>query len=196
MYTKTRNSQIVNAGGLKKLTFFNNQKEGKTMEICTKLEEQFAPSLDSLGYEIVRISLQGGDVKTVQIMAERKDRQSMTLGDCETISRTVSALLDVADPFQNKYMLEVSSPGIDRPLVKPADYVRFQGCDAKIETSEEINGRKRFKGRIVSFDVETEQLHFAFEDSEIIVDFANIAKAKLLLADAGNQNQMPKKNKK
>ena len=166
------------------------------MDFCTKLEEQFSPSLDSLGYEIVRVSLQGGDVKTVQIMAERQDRQSMTLADCETISRTVSALLDVSDPFQNKYMLEVSSPGIDRPLVKPADYVRFQGCDAKIETSEEINGRKRFKGRIISFDTETSQLHFAFEESEVIVDFANIAKAKLLLADTSTQKQSPKNNKK
>ncbi|MBR4931445.1 MAG: ribosome maturation factor RimP [Alphaproteobacteria bacterium] len=165
------------------------------MEICTQLETQLAPSLDALGYEIVRISLQGGDVKTVQVMAERKDYANMTLADCEKISRTVSALLDVADPFQGKYMLEISSPGIDRPLVKPADYIRFKGSNAKIETSNEINGRKRFKGKILSFDAETQQLHFEFETSELIVDFSNIAKAKLLLADSSIQKQ-PKKTHK
>ena len=92
-------------------------------------------------------------------------------------------------------MLEISSPGIDRPLVKPADYIRFKGSNAKIETSNEINGRKRFKGKILSFDAETQQLHFEFETSELIVDFSNIAKAKLLLADSSIQKQ-PKKTHK
>ena len=166
------------------------------MELCTELEEQLAPSLTALGYEIVRIVLQGGDVKTVQIMAERADRKSMTLSDCEKVSRTVSALLDVADPFPGKYMLEVSSPGIDRPLVKPADYVRFQGSNAKIETVSEINGRKRFKGRITAFDMTQMRLTFAFEESEMEIDFSNIAKAKLLTADVGNSQQLSQKNHK
>ena len=166
------------------------------MELCTELEEQLKPSLAALGYEIVRIVLQGGDVKTVQIMAERSDRKSMTLSDCEKVSRTVSALLDVADPFPGKYMLEVSSPGIDRPLVKPADYVRFQGANAKIETVSQINGRKRFKGRIVAFDMTQMRLTFAFEESEMEIDFSNIAKAKLLTADVGNSKQLSQKNHK
>lgn len=163
------------------------------MEICLKLEELAAPSLAHLGYEIVRITLQGGDVKTVQVMAERADRQSMTIDDCEKISRTVSALLDVEDPFQGKYMLEVSSPGIDRPLVRPADYVRFQGSDAKIETVREINGRKRFKGRIQSFDEATQTVQFIFEDQELTIPFADIAKAKLLLVESAIQKQPKKK---
>ncbi len=166
------------------------------MEFCTKLEEQLTPSLTALGYEIVRIVLQGGDVKTVQIMTERADRKEMTLNDCEKVSRTVSALLDVADPFPGKYMLEVSSPGIDRPLVKPADYVRFQGSNAKIETVSEINGRKRFKGKIVAFDMAQMRLTFAFEESEMVIDFSNIAKAKLLTVDVGNSKQLSKKNHK
>ena len=166
------------------------------MDFCTELEEQLTPSLTALGYEIVRIVLQGGDVKTVQIMAERADRKSMTITDCEKVSRTVSALLDVADPFPGKYMLEVSSPGIDRPLVKPADYVRFQGSNAKIETVSQINGRKRFKGRIVAFDITQMRLTFAFEESEMEIDFSNIAKAKLLTADVGNSQQLSQKNHK
>lgn len=163
------------------------------MEICTKLEEMATPSLTDLGYEIVRITLQGGDVKTVQIMAERLDRANMTLGDCETISRTVSALLDIEDPFQGKYMLEVSSPGIDRPLVRPSDYVRFQGFNAKIETVCNIDGRKRFKGRLKSFDEITQTVIFQFEDQELTIPFSDIAKAKLLLADDSIQKQPKKK---
>ncbi len=163
------------------------------MEICTKLEELTAPSLADLGYEIVRITLQGGDIKTVQVMAERLDRKSMTLGDCEKISRTVSALLDIEDPFVGKYMLEVSSPGIDRPLIRPKDYVRFQGADAKIETVREINGRKRFKGQIAGFDENTQDVRFVFDGTEMIIPFVDIAKAKLLLAEAGIQKQPKKK---
>lgn len=159
------------------------------MELCTKLEERLTPSLKALGYEIVRIVLQGGDVRTVQVMAERTDGRSMTLGDCEKISRTVSAVLDVDDPFPGKYMLEVSSPGIDRPLVKPADYMRFKGANAKIETVTELNGRKRFKGRIAAFDTESMRLTLEFENSEILIDFPNIAKAKLMLVNSGKQKK-------
>lgn len=166
---------------------------GDEMEICKKLEELAAPALANLGYEIVRITLQGGDVKTVQVMAERMDRQSMTLGDCEKISRTVSALLDVEDPFQGKYMLEISSPGIDRPLVRPSDYARFQGSNAKIETVRDIDGRKRFKGQILSFDEATQNVRFLFEENEMTIPFADIAKAKLLLADTSIQKQPKKK---
>lgn len=164
------------------------------MDICAKLEEMLTPSLSALGYEIVRVVLQGGDVKTVQIMAERADRQSMTLDDCVKVNRTVSALLDVADLFEHKYMLEVSSPGIDRPLVRPEDYVRFQGCDAKIETAQEINKRKRFKGKICSFDMSSKKLTFEFEGAQMIIDYANIAKAKLLLADNNETKQSKKSN--
>lgn len=162
------------------------------MEICTKLEEILNPSLENLGYEIVRISLQGGDVKTIQIMAERKDRINMTLADCEKISRTASALLDVEDPFQGRYMLEISSPGVDRPLVRESDYSRFEGENAKIETLHDINGRKRFKGKIIGYDAGTRTVHFEFENQEINIALDDIAKAKLLMTDSLMQKQ-PKK---
>ncbi len=162
------------------------------MEISTKLMDMLSPSLLDMGYEIVRISLQGGDVKTVQIMAERADRAAMTLADCEKISRTASALLDVEDLFPNKYMLEISSPGVDRPLVREADYSRFKGFDAKIETVHDINGRKRFKGKILNYDEITHTIHFAFEDQELEIAFSEISKAKLLLTDSVMKKQ-PKK---
>lgn len=162
------------------------------MEICARIEEILAPSLTEAGYEIVRVSLQGGDVKTVQIMAERADRKSMTLDDCTKISRTASALLDVEDPFQSKYMLEISSPGVDRPLIKEADYTRFTGYDAKIETINDIAGRKRFKGKILKYDEATHTVRFAFEDQEMDISFSQISKAKLLMTDSVIQKQ-PKK---
>ena len=96
------------------------------MEITQQVQTTIEPALTDMGYDIVRISLTGADIKTLQIMAERKDRKDMTVDDCEKISRTASALLDLADPFPYRWVLEVSSPGIDRPLVKPADYDRFK----------------------------------------------------------------------
>lgn len=162
------------------------------MEICTQIEQLLSPSLENIGYEIVRMSLQGGDIKTVQIMAERKDRVSMTVSDCAKISRTASAILDVEDPFQGRYTLEISSPGIDRPLVRESDYVRFTGAEAKIETLNDIDGRKRFKGRILSYDENTHTVQFEFENQKIDISFSQIAKAKLLLNDSFMQKQ-PKK---
>lgn len=163
-------------------------REGKDMDICVKIEQEIAPSLASAGYDLVRVVLSGADVKTVQVMAERKDRGHMTLKDCEIISRTVSALLDVMDPFAGRWTLEVSSPGIDRPLIKPEDYVRFSGFYAKIETVSDINGRKRFKGQILGFDPKTSKIAFEFEGQKIEFDFNNIAKAKLILTDELIQN--------
>ncbi len=153
------------------------------MEICDKIERLIAPSLTDMGYEVVRVLLQGGDIKTLQVMAERIDRVDMTVDDCESISHTVSALLDVDDPFAGRYTLEVSSPGLDRPLVKPADYNRFKGLEAKIETVRDINGRKRFKGRILKLDETTNTVYFQFENQEMQFPFTDIAKAKLLLTD-------------
>ena len=118
------------------------------MELTEQVKTAIEPTLTDMGYEIVRVSVTGGDIKTLQIMAERADRKDMTVDDCEKISRTASALLDIADPFPYRWVLEVSSPGIDRPLVKPSDYDRFKGHEAKIELANEINGRRRFKGII------------------------------------------------
>src|SRR5712675_2493030 len=102
-----------------------------------------------MGYRLVRVAVLGAGRATLQIMAERRDDASMTVDDCADISRSVSALLDVADPIAGAYTLEVSSPGIDRPLVRPEDYERFTGFEARIELARPVDGRKRFRGRLL-----------------------------------------------
>ena len=147
------------------------------MELIKKVQNAVEPALNDMGYDVVRISVQGSTLQTLQIMAERQDRKEMTLDDCSRISHTASALLDIADPFAGKWVLEVSSPGIDRPLVKPNDYERFIGEPAKIELNHEINGRRRFKGVLKGFKDGFIQLDF--EGQIIALPFDDVNKAKL-----------------
>jgi ribosome maturation factor RimP len=109
------------------------------------------PALEGRGFRLVRVALSGREGKTLQVMAERPDG-SMTIEDCEAISREISALLDVNDPIAGAYRLEVSSPGIDRPLVRPSDFEDWSGHEAKIELTEPIDGRKRFRGTLEGFE--------------------------------------------
>jgi ribosome maturation factor RimP len=109
------------------------------------------PALADLGFRLVRVVVSGKEGKTVQIMAERPDG-TITIDDCETISKQVSPLLDVHDPLPGTYRLEISSPGIDRPLVRPSDFEDWAGYEAKVELSEPVDGRRRFKGRLDGFD--------------------------------------------
>lgn len=153
------------------------------MELCKQVEQEITPALADMGYEVVRVSLSGGDMKTLQIMAERLDRVDMTVDDCADVSRTVSALLDVADPIAGRYTLEVSSPGLDRPLVRIADYDRFAGDIVKIELDHEINGRRRFKGRLKGTSDNGQNVCFDFEGTDMCVAFHDIVKAKLVLTD-------------
>lgn len=126
--------------------------------LASDLAQLVEPVLDSLGFRLVRIEISGRDGKTVQIMAERPDG-SMTIDDCEAVSKAVSPLLDVQDMVADSYRLEISSPGIDRPLVRPSDFVDWAGSEAKIELKSPIEGRKRFKGRLEGF-----------EDDEVLMD--------------------------
>ncbi|WP_334149934.1 ribosome maturation factor RimP [Hyphomicrobium sp.] len=119
--------------------------------LASDLAQLVEPVLDSLGFRLVRIEISGRDGKTVQIMAERPDG-SMTIDDCEAISKAISPLLDVQDIVTDSYRLEVSSPGIDRPLVRPSDFVDWAGSEAKIELKAPIEGRKRFRGRLEGFE--------------------------------------------
>jgi ribosome maturation factor RimP len=139
------------------------------------------PSLEAMGYRLVRIAFLGARRATLQIMAERIDDVPMTVDDCTDISRAVSALLDVADPIADAYMLEVSSPGIDRPLTRPEDYDRFAGFEAKIELGKPFDGRKRFRGRILGRD--DDRVRVVAEAGEVSLPFADIAKAKLVITD-------------
>ena len=139
------------------------------------------PSLLAMGYRLVRISFIGARAATLQIMAERVDETAMTVEDCAEISRSVSALLDVADPIAGAYTLEISSPGIDRPLVRPEDYERFAGFEAKIELSQPLDGRKRFRGRILGRA--STGARILAEAGEVVLPFEAILRAKLVLTD-------------
>ena len=119
--------------------------------LASDLAQLVEPVLEDLGFRLVRIEISGRDGKTVQIMAERPDG-SMTIDDCEAISKAISPLLDVQDIVTDSYRLEVSSPGIDRPLVRPSDFVDWAGSEAKIELKAPIEGRKRFRGRLEGFE--------------------------------------------
>lgn len=110
------------------------------MELTRRIQELIEPSLEDMGYEVVRVLYRSGENATLQIMAERKDDQPMNVDDCADISRVVSALLDVDDPITEAYNLEVSSPGIDRPLTRLKDFDRFRGFVARVETHGMIDG--------------------------------------------------------
>lgn len=152
------------------------------MDLVEKITQLIEPVLQDRGFELVRVSYQGNDNNnTLQVMAEHKDGQNMTADDCESLSRALSAILDVEDIIAGRYLLEVTSPGIDRPLVKLQDYDRFKGREAKIETLLPIDGRKRFKGLLKG--VQGNQVLIDFEGNEIAIDFSAISKAKLVLTD-------------
>jgi len=148
-----------------------------TDEITRMIE----PSLEAMGYRAVRIAFIGARGATLQVMAERIDESAMTVEDCAEISRAVSALLDVADPIAGAYALEVSSPGIDRPLVRPEDYERFTGFEARIELARPLDGRKRFRGRLLGRTPSGARL--LAETGEVMLPFEVIARAKLVLSD-------------
>lgn len=119
--------------------------------LAAQLAAIVEPTIVDLGFRLVRVSVQGKEGKTVQIMAERPDG-TISIDDCEAISKQVSPVLDVNDMFAGAYRLEVSSPGIDRPLVRPSDFEDWDGYEAKVELKEAVDGRRRFKGTLAGFD--------------------------------------------
>ena len=144
------------------------------------------PVLAADGYRLVRVRLSGQNGLTLQIMAEREDG-TMTVEDCEAVSRLLSPVLDVEDPIDKAYHLEISSPGIDRPLVRKSDFADAVGRLVKVETSVQVAGRKRFRGRIVATDdsgvtVETDKPAIG-EDFKTTLPFEAIAEARLVLTD-------------
>jgi ribosome maturation factor RimP len=122
-----------------------SERFAREVGLAAKVAAIIEPALESSGYRLVRVVISGAEGKTVQVMAERADG-TMMIEDCEAVSREISPLLDVHDPIAGAYRLEVSSPGIDRPLVRPSDFEDWAGHEAKIELSEPIEGRKRFRG--------------------------------------------------
>ena len=147
-----------------------------------RIETLIAPSLEAMGYRLVRVAVTGGRrAQVLQVMAERIDERPMSVEDCTEVTHTVSALLDVADPIEHAYMLEVSSPGIDRPLVRREDYERFQGHEAKLELAAPIDGRRRFQGKLLGVEADRVKLNLGAEVVEL--PLAHIQRAKLVLTD-------------
>ena len=144
------------------------------------------PVIEQLGYRLVRVRVSSTEGCTVQIMAERPDG-TMSVEDCEAVSRALSPVLDVADPVDRAYRLEISSPGIDRPLVRKSDFERYTGHVAKIETSMPIQGRKRFRGVLVGTEGEGARIRrddaAEGEETEILIPIEDMSEAKLVLTD-------------
>lgn len=154
------------------------------MNVQSQLEAIVGPAVEAAGYRLVRFRVMGGARKTLQVMAERADGH-MAVEDCAELSRRLSELLEAADPIEGEYVLEVSSPGIDRPLTRLDDFARFAGHEARLELKGGMEGRKRFRGRLIGIEgadvlmdvadvKETHRMRFVFGD---------IAEAKLVLTD-------------
>jgi len=145
-------------------------------------EAAIAPSVAAMGYRLVRVALTGaGRRATLQVMAERADEAAMGVEDCTRLSHAISALLDVADPIASSYVLEVSSPGIDRPLVRREDFERYVGFEAKIELRQPIEGRRRFRGRLLG--VAGEDVALSVDGETCRLPLASVVRAKLVLTD-------------
>jgi ribosome maturation factor RimP len=144
------------------------------------------PVLQGMGYRLVRIKISGEAGCTVQIMAERPDG-SMQIEDCEAVSKALSPVLDIADPIDRAYRLEISSPGIDRPLVRRSDFERYAGHLVKIEMAVANQGRKRFRGKLDGVVGDAVRLHRddtpAGEDADVLLVLEDIADARLVLTD-------------
>jgi ribosome maturation factor RimP len=154
--------------------------------LAARLASIVEPVLISLGYRLVRVRILGLDGCTVQVMAERP-AGTMTMGDCEAVSRALSPVLDVADPIERGYRLEISSPGLDRPLVRRSDFERHAGHCLKVEMAVAVGGRRRFRGILVGAEGDCVRVRgedAAAGECEVLLRFEDMAEAKLVLTDA------------
>jgi ribosome maturation factor RimP len=151
------------------------------MQLDDRIGNLVRPTIEALGYRLVRIQVSGRQRPRLQVMAERADDQPMMVNDCATLSNAVSAVLDVEDPIVHSYTLEVSSPGIDRPLVQLSDYDRFAGFEARIEMARPIDGRRRFRGRLSG--TEGDVVRVTVDGADVMLPFVDIQRAKLVLTD-------------
>ncbi len=148
--------------------------------IDRRLAEIVQPVIEGMGFELVRVRLMGGEYKTLQIMVQRPDG-GIDVDECAQVSTAVSAVLDVEDPIASEYSLEVSSPGIDRPLTRLKDFDDWQGHEAKIETTEMIDGQRRFKGQLAGTD--GDEVLITIPQGTIGLKFDWLSDAKLVLTD-------------
>ena len=148
-----------------------------------RISAAITPSLQGLGYELVRVLVLGRERPTVQVMADRADGSLINVEDCERITHAIGAVLDVDDPLPGAWTLEVSSAGIDRPLTRLKDWVRFAGHLARVEMLVPLDGRRRFSGIILGADTGTTRLRLD-DGTEVAIPLADVRRAKLVLTDA------------
>lgn len=168
-----------------------NKRLANENGLAKVIAEIIEPVIEDAGYQLVRVRIIGDeDGLTVQIMAENLTDGTLGVDDCAKISRAISPVLEVEDPIANEYRLEVSSPGMSRPLVRPIDFERNAGMEAKVELANMIDGRKRFRGKLEGFDVEENEIRIfveveGFGEPQLIgLDFNNIEEARLVITDA------------
>ena len=154
--------------------------EGKYMQ-KHYLQDLIEPVVAKAGYELVRVMSIGQVNQTLQVMIDKLDGTDITVDDCAKVSRLLSDMLDEKDPIADKYSLEVSSPGLDRPLTKIEHFKRYTGYEVKLETEEKVENRKRFKGKIT--EVADNNVILAAEEATYTIPFDLIAKAKLVITD-------------
>ncbi len=145
-----------------------------------RILEIVRPAVEAMGYDLVRLRYGGGNEKTLQIMVDNAD-QGVGIEDCGAVSRAVSAILEVELPVQESYTLEVSSPGIDRPLTRIDDFNVWAGHLARVETTDPIEGQRRFKGAILGVD--GREIRLSISGEAVALDFESIARARLVLTD-------------
>lgn len=151
-------------------------------ELERKIARLIEPAVAAAGFELVRVKMTGGRQNVLQVMAERPDK-TMSADDCARLSRLLSPLLDEADPIKGAYALEVSSPGIDRPLTRLKDFADWQGYEAKIELNRMVEGRKRFRGALAGVEESNVCLDIEGEEQTALIPFDWIASARLVLTD-------------
>lgn len=144
-----------------------------------RIERLIQPTVETMGYRLVRVLVSGRHQPRLQVMAERRDDRPMGVDDCAELSRALSALLDVEDPLPGTYTLEVSSPGLDRPLTRLDDFMRFAGREASVETRAPIAGRRRFRGRLLG--VTDGNVKLQVEGADVVLPFDEIDKARLVV---------------
>jgi ribosome maturation factor RimP len=164
-------------------TQLHDSDEPRHTSLDDRLAVIVAPTLEGMGYELVRVAVLGRDRPTVQVMADRADGAQINVADCEAISHALGAVLDVEDPIPGAWSLEVSSPGIDRPLTRVKDWNRYAGHLARAETAAPIDGRRRFSGTVLGADDDTARLRLD-DGTEIALPLRGIRRAKLVLTDS------------
>jgi len=165
-------------------------RKGKKLADIDVLTQLIEPEAKALGFDLVRVKIFGGEDATLQVMAERPDTRQLTIDDCAALSRRLSDMLDEKDPIESAYRLEVSSPGIDRPLTRLKDFADWAGHEARVNVAEAVQGRKQFKAVLAGLDGDTILLD-DLKLGRVEIGFDNLHSAKLILTDALISATMP-----